>query len=443
MDTKSFYRANCEKLADLKRKRRLAMAEKRVESSNLHPVTMGIAQLDPKSVTIAVEDTFVFTLQNLALEKAANHSHFRVFSFEIASDGRRHFLAGPATTVFWKIKRLKAHKRHWYEVIGQGCPCKLYFDIEFYRDKNPGRDGSQILAQFKDKLIAYIRLRLGLILELRDILDLESSTESKFSRHIVVNLPGERLFENNLHVGVFVREFMSSLTQEERRVFTFWDKQAEKEELFIDFSVYSKNRNFRTYLSSKFGRKQSLTLSEASKMQHSELSEKDVFLKSLITWIENPGSDHIKIPGVAHVGSTPSDYSVPVCSKSAVQTSQRSLFPEVDQFIEVLIKPGSIRKIEWKPSLMTLEYEIQGYRYCYNVQRWHRSNNIRYIVLLNQGVYFQMCHDPDCQDFKSEDMKLPVNTQPWLQLFEEEDPFETEDQDNEDQFLLSIYDKVV
>ncbi|TRY72139.1 hypothetical protein TCAL_10609 [Tigriopus californicus] len=444
METGSFYPAHPAKLSDLKRKRRLAAAEKRVESSNLHPATLGISQLNPKAPTSGSEDTFVFTVQNLALDKAVIYPDYRVFSFEIASDGRRHFLAGPPTIVFWKIKRLKRHKRHWYEVIGQRCPCKLYFDIEFHRDKNPDRPGSQIVAQLKDLLIAYIRLRLGFILELSDILDLESSTNNKFSRHLIINLPGERLFENNLHVGVFVREFISSLTEEERRAITFWDKQGDKCELFIDLSVYSKNRNFRTYLSSKFDRQSCLVLSESSHRLLSDLSDKDIFLKSLITWTENPHADKIKIPGAVQVTLVPNDPSIKVRSTSATPANHRSLFPEVDHFIEGIIKPGFVRKIEWKASLMTLEYEIQGYRYCYNVRRWHRSNNIKYIVLLNRGVYFQMCHDPDCQDFKSEDLKLPLNTQPWVQLFDDEDPFETDnDRDFEDELLLSIYDKVV
>ena len=57
-----------------------------------------------------------------------------------------------------------------------------------------------------------------------------------------------------------------------------------------------------------------------------------------------------------------------------------------------------------------------------------------------------MCYDEDCKDFKSADMKLPENCQPWLQLFEDFDEeltagyhqsiIDSDNQDSNDSLLL-------
>jgi len=38
--------------------------------------------------------------------------------------------------------------RHYYELIPQGHPCRLYFDLEFQRALNPGIDDAALMTQF-------------------------------------------------------------------------------------------------------------------------------------------------------------------------------------------------------------------------------------------------------------------------------------------------------
>ena len=53
-----------------------------------------------------------------------------------------------------------------------------------------------------------------------------------------------------------------------------------------------------------------------------------------------------------------------------------------------------MRKCRWKAAERAIEYEVAGeYRYCNNVARHHKSNNVRLVVLVDRGVLFQMCHD--------------------------------------------------
>ena len=52
-------------------------------------------------------------------------------------------------------------------------------------------------------------------------------------------------------------------------------------------------------------------------------------------------------------------------------------------------------------------YHLSANRFCENVGRAHRSNNVIICVDLEHSVTFQMCHDPDCQGFRGLPRPLP------------------------------------
>ena len=71
----------------------------------------------------------------------------RLFAYE-KTDGKRRFLV---TTVkqFWnKYAMMDEMDKHFYEVIALHHTCRLYFDIEFERQLNPGLDGVAALDTF-------------------------------------------------------------------------------------------------------------------------------------------------------------------------------------------------------------------------------------------------------------------------------------------------------
>ena len=117
--------------------------------------------------------------------------------------------------------------------------------------------------------------------------------------------------------------------------------------------------------------------------------------------------------------------------KDRHDSANSSAFPEIDNFILSLVndletgRTGYIRKVDLdKPTSLIsqnmfnddilaahfqcsengsfLTYEIAGsYKYCHNVERHHKSNNIRFVVDTDKGQYFQTCHDQvDCKDFR-------------------------------------------
>lgn len=80
----------------------------------------------------------------------------RVFSFENANDGKRRFLVA-SFAEFWKnYKTTRDDQRHVYEIIREGVPCRLYFDLEFKRSINLHVDGNALVA----RLVSLLQLQL-------------------------------------------------------------------------------------------------------------------------------------------------------------------------------------------------------------------------------------------------------------------------------------------
>lgn len=107
------------------------------------------------------------------------------------------------------------------------------------------------------------------------------------------------------------------------------------------------------------------------------------------------------------------------CENRIYCAGKSSPFPEIDKFIFDLICNcnGYIRKWSMPNKSDLLEYDLAGgYKFCENIGRNHKSNNVRITVDINSGQYFQSCHDPDCQGFTSKKYPLPHNVMPWLFL---------------------------
>ncbi|NWI03329.1 PRIPO protein, partial [Tichodroma muraria] len=299
----------------------------------------------------------------------------------------------------------------------------------------------------------------------KEVLNLDSSTDEKFSRHLIF-LPQKTVFKDNTHIGNFVRTilqpairlmesgaavipteeaghvfqcsagagldgFLTNLTavegdskdwptiahktkdmemphQGENLDFSFLivnDKEGNKQ-LFVDLGkyknicfpvgVYTKNRNFRMYKSSKAGKNVILKIADDNKFipscEEGVSLEEAYFLSSLIC--------NIRV--FVAFGST-----------DPMEGYQGSPYPEIDNFVRSLINKdglqGGIRQWSYFSLKELLIYDISGYRWCENIGRAHKSNNIMILVDLKNEVWYQKCHDPVCreQNFKSQSFPLP------------------------------------
>ncbi|OCT99584.1 DNA-directed primase/polymerase protein isoform X1 [Xenopus laevis] len=365
---------------------------------------------------------------------------------------------------------------HCYEVIPADAVCKLYIDFEFYKSSNPEADGKKMVAL----VIEYFSIKLeelyGIKCSPEWVLNLDSSSKEKFSRHLIFLLPNAA-FKDNIHAGNFIknvlkpllplagyksvtRDYVSGANESpclpEAEVLcgnsgkpslakAVKDVQSIENcdlsslivrdkyggnQLCIDLGVYTKNRNFRLYKASKLGKNVPFTLAEdnkfRSKPQKDICTEEHIFLCSLISNIRF--SDSLKILTCSSPDYGMNKATSPYNKNPGVTIKgyQFSPYPEIDDFILSLVTQegfqGSIRSWNYFSSEELLVYETANYRWCANIGRAHKSNNVMLLVDLKREVWYQKCHDPICraQNYKSECYPLPPEVcLPFL--FKEED----------------------
>jgi hypothetical protein len=89
-------------------------------------------------------------------------------------------------------------------------------------------------------------------------------------------------------------------------------------------------------------------------------------------------------------------------------------YADIEKYISVVVESfgGRVRKI-WAPDLDGIyKFEITGsYRYCDNVRRHHRKNQIYFMVDPMNKTYYQMCHDPECFGFRSVTKNITIKRQ--------------------------------
>uniref|UniRef100_A0A672ZR51 DNA-directed primase/polymerase protein n=1 Tax=Sphaeramia orbicularis TaxID=375764 RepID=A0A672ZR51_9TELE len=344
--------------------------------------------------------------------------HVFALEKEETSLGQRIYLVTSYTELWHYYRTYKQSLMHCYEVIPEGAVCKLYFDLEFHRLSNSGADGKTMVSSLIEYVCGKLKEIYGIECSGKDVLNLDSSTEDKFSRHLIFNLPNAA-FKDNIHVGRFIHAILQQV-QSSQKVASALDSSAENTEsagemtespqtkrrkheetdlsflrvknkdgqdsLFVDLGVYTRNRNFRLYKSSKVGKNAAFTVADDNKFSAKAgkgiSREESIFLASLVC--------NVRI-----------FFFVAISILFYVSTSvfQYNLFFDGIQ--------GSIRRWNYFAAEQLLVYDIAKYRWCENVARFHKSNNIMIVVDLKDEVWYQKCHDPDCRNFRSSSYPLP------------------------------------
>ncbi|PSN44332.1 hypothetical protein C0J52_11102 [Blattella germanica] len=349
--------------------------------------------------------------------------------------GHRLFLAAHPTVFWFYDTKRDLQDRCSYEIIVEYSVCKLYFDLEFNIKHNYYHDGNRMIDSFIKIVSYFLKETWNIIVNRQDILDLDSTTKEKFSRHLVFIIPNVA-FQDNYNVGNFVKYVCSNirdyLGECKSDQFCNVDKSNVNEllisdgkgssKLFCDEGVYTKNRHFRLYMSTKQNRNAPLRLSifnqyKPNKKTKEQSFEETLFLDSLITYIQYSVDKFqlLKFKCQNFTGGPTSKECSLSCSSniafedrvSILNGGTSSPYPDVDKFINSLVSPGRIWRSLYFNSTSHLVYDIVGYRYCGNIGREHRSNNIKYIVNLENYTYYQKCHDPECLYYRSAMCPLP------------------------------------
>lgn len=523
----------------------------------------------------------------------------KIFQYEAFHSGKRKFLVASMSKFSDMYLSVSHDRRHVYEIIREGFPCRMYFDLEYCVATNPTTHGDALVQKWIHLVLWKLHSMYGLCIGSEHVVVLDSSTADKFSKHVIIQLFSQQhhsgqgicgaprgrevLFANNAIVKNFVDSLVQDITVEvslgyileahrsyteshaepdgaglandaiplhqgdqpstapsNRHVPTLgafipkpqyadlWVTNAsgDKKMCFADLSVYSRNRMFRIFMSSKFGKKAKLTLSMADKrmwggfspvdgsgsslclpmtreaMQKSLLSRSFVVPYDIMTVAVSSASLKRKSDVLDMAGQGVSELSdnaawelaypvldlshtdpaISLCdlqlggtgliasrlprsrftgphwvsggAGARVQAGsgsdewrkrelmhstlpkQASPFPTIDKYITLNhASLGGIRGFLEKWSVygmpspsshgsdgvavapsspggaalpgLRIKYTIGNNRYCKNVQRHHKSNQIMVDVDLVRRTVTQSCWDPDCRGFRSAPINIP------------------------------------
>ncbi|KAJ4705942.1 DNA-directed primase/polymerase protein-like [Melia azedarach] len=406
----------------------------------LREIRVDLSEQDASNLRKEVWATF--PRQDEAIKFAKGHANVHIFSYQDHFNGTRRFLVSTYKEFWKRYKTMDPKFRHHYEVIQEGLPCHLYFDLEFNKTDNPEKNGDEMVDLLISVTLNSLFDKYSIEGNEDWIVELDSSTEEKFSRHLIIRIP-KTAFKDNSHAGAFVAEICSQINHaregEERFEKLFVKKDSSSPEfqgqLFVDTAVYSRNRCFRLALSSKAGKKSFLLPS--GRFRCKDLSEEDMFMASLIC---NMDADSEKLlvckmeldcvktlqfdtelhNNLGRYCHAPQEFVSTACSSdvSATYFMGKSPFPALDKFVECIASigniSGKIRSWYWFSAYGLIVYSMSRSRYCERIGREHKSNHVMYVVDLRRAVYYQKCHDPDCSGYRSPLRPIPLDSIPDL-----------------------------
>jgi len=337
----------------------------------------------------------------------------RVWAFEIDGKGRRRFVVASYSS-FWRWYRRfirRGSTLHFYEIIRERHACKLYFDLEYPLQSNADAH-PEAMVDAVCAVCAELSGIKGVLRHSENVVELDSTTEKKFSRHLVFETIA---FHDNIQAGDFARRVVETLaTRDEKLVLV---RKADGEIVpFVDLAVYTKNRCFRLVGSSKFGKETQLRPLNTPSSGRLALSE-ELFLRSLVCRV----NDNVQLLGFVSALPTAQrgvaatyrrdDSRRESGDSQWQQSSQSSTFPLLDEYVLSLTRPhnGGIYGVTYFSASETVMYAIKGgYKYCANIGRHHKSNNVILIADLCARSMYQKCFDPDCRTFRSQPWTLPA-----------------------------------
>ncbi|CAN8068567.1 unnamed protein product [Agarophyton chilense] len=326
----------------------------------------------------------------------------QVWSNEIDSSGKRRYLTA-SYDAFWRFYSRcirRSNILHFYEVIRSQRACKLYFDLEYKRAQNTCDSETMI-----DSLVEEVSKLANLSLQRHseNVIELDSTTDIKFSRHLVFQ---DIAFYDNTQAGLFAQKVVDHLKERDENLILV--NKDDTKVSFVDLSVYTKNRCFRILGSSKFGKSAHLLPfgHEGDRLSFS----KHYFMGSLVCSVMkgvpirgNPTplqtSLRVKV-GLGQLSST----------ERRFEQNRKSPHPSVDEYVLSIVEPhgGGIYGITIVGEHL-LVYAIKGgYKYCANIGRHHKSNNVLLLADMDNRTMYQKCFDPDCRGFRSPSWAMPV-----------------------------------
>jgi hypothetical protein len=352
------------------------------------------------------------------IRKGGDHGIFVLQKF----NGRRRFCVANHQTFMRKYYEIHPQFRHFYEVVPSGAPCRLYFDIEFKTAENADVDGLIAVDTLIDYINHSVQIEYDIKCDRRHVIQLESSTEERFSQHLIYHLPGA-LFQDNQHCKRFVRKIMASAREAltgmsdkytkdypcNKLVSMFIQSKGNPSSTLVDLLVYNNNQHFRLLHSSKLARESRLFVSDESCYP---LPTGPVLLETLIC----PSQHEVD---TSKMLTFEIEENLKIWTESrcevALCKSATSRYPQLDQFVRNFLqsdpnyKGSSISSLREYSNEKSITYFINNSRYCSNVGRQHSSNRIFFVASLLHRELYQMCYSKQCGGYRSASVPIPAD----------------------------------
>ena len=190
--------------------------------------------------------------------------------------GWRRFATCSYGTFCERYLKIVEEACHFYEVIRSNEPCRLHFDVDVDLTSTITAVGSILV----DQLISYVnhclQVKYQRTCNRHQILILDSSTQKKFSQHVIYPTV---VFKTSLDCGNFVKSIVHAAWKavedgedslwtngfpEDTLFWLFVDNADETTTFVSDITIYSKNRHFRIWRSSKLEKKVPLRIAQES-----------------------------------------------------------------------------------------------------------------------------------------------------------------------------------
>ena len=284
-----------------------------------------------------------------------------------------------------EYERTPVHKRHYFEIIPENVPVKLFLDID--GDFIPNMDD---YAVFETSLKNCVRELVGEKFEIMTNAEpyvLDATTDKKFSRHYIFPI----VFASIHVVGNFVNELKMRLA----------DNELSK---FIDMSIYTKNRNFRLIGSAKEGKTNFLKLI-SHQDQKWQLSVQ--LIRTMVTTIREE-DQVVATPLFPHAlmssfvcgdkDDSPGSYRSSRVTSASVPEHFKDTCDKITEF--VLKKHGAQAQYQtfmYLGSLPLLQWTlVPGAKCPKNDNKVHKSNRTWLCVDLRDNKLFYKCCDKQC-----------------------------------------------
>ena len=363
-------------------------------------------------------ESHCFATQKEAIQMKEKSPNSIVISFEVSLGGSRRYLV---TTIpyFWGWYKDNSVK-NYYEVICDKDNSKLYCDIEFKKRYNQGKDGYQCVKRLIQLINDKANQDFSLVVSEEDCLVLEATDETKFSIHLIFFLI---VFESNKDCKNFMQDLMESLQTQDQALFDVKNGSGGVTSC-IDMSVYSTNRQFRMFESSKIGQKRPLIVSpmDISTLNYNvELTEeekrKKIFLKSLITYCGGErrinSYEHSKeVPRFMNNQHTEPNITLEKINQKfstkfgtrgqigfghkKTEYSESLKIQNIEAFINSKVLPGRIWKTVTDGEIVT--FFVKNFDCCQKIGRPHTSKNqIFFKFYPRSDTLIQCCFSKSCK----------------------------------------------